>query len=152
MELDAQLWLDGPTSPPGRVGGAARELFRAMDTTVHRNRAFPSGNADGDAWSRLGDLDLPVVLATGDLDCGYLQHRTEELLARIPAPAAPTCPASRTCRPSSGPTSCGRSSRTRCGPPEPWWEQGPTSCKLTVRAREGAGTAALAQSARATHS
>ncbi|WP_380171048.1 alpha/beta fold hydrolase [Kineococcus sp. DHX-1] len=83
VELDAQLWLDGPTSPPGRVGGAARELFRAMDTTVHRNRAFAVGNGAGDAWARLGELDLPVVLATGDLDCGYLRHRTEELLARI---------------------------------------------------------------------
>ncbi len=47
------------------------------------NRAFAVGNGDGDAWARLGDLDLPVVLATGDLDCGYLRDRTEELLARI---------------------------------------------------------------------
>ncbi|MEZ0492438.1 alpha/beta fold hydrolase [Kineococcus sp. TBRC 1896] len=84
VELDAQLWLDGPTSPVGRVGGEVRELFRAMDGTAHRNRAAWAGHADADAWSRLGELDLPVVLATGDLDCGYLQHRTEELLAQIP--------------------------------------------------------------------
>ena len=83
-ELDAELWLDGPLAAPGRVGGAARELFLDMDRTVLRHRAFEHGEGEVEAWSRLGELDLPVVLATGELDAGFLRARTAQLLERIP--------------------------------------------------------------------
>ncbi|WP_432561561.1 alpha/beta fold hydrolase [Kineococcus sp. SYSU DK003] len=84
VELEAQLWLDGPRSAPGRVGGAARELFRDMDRIAVRNQAFAHGHCRVEAWSRLGELRVPVTIATGDLDCGYLLTRTTELLERVP--------------------------------------------------------------------
>jgi pimeloyl-ACP methyl ester carboxylesterase len=84
VELDAQLWLDGPRSAPGRVGGAARELFLAMDRIAVTHRASEHGDSGVEAWSRLPQLRLPVVVATGDLDCRYLLHRTDALVERIP--------------------------------------------------------------------
>lgn len=84
VALDAELWLDGPRSAPGRVGGGARELFLAMDRTAVRNQAFEHGGCDVEAWPRLGELRLPVTVATGDLDCTHLLTRTAALVERIP--------------------------------------------------------------------
>lgn len=84
VELDAQLWLDGPRSAPGRVGGPARELFLEMDRIAVTNGASEVGGGDVEAWPRLPELCVPTVVATGDLDCGYLLDRTEALVARIP--------------------------------------------------------------------
>ncbi|MGI4893709.1 MAG: alpha/beta fold hydrolase [Janthinobacterium lividum] len=109
-ELEARLWLDGPTSPAGRVGGAVRELALAMNSVVLHHavpdcavpdcavpdcavpdravpdRAVPdhAGVSGVDVWSRLDEVTVAVTLATGDLDCSYLQTRTEELRRRIP--------------------------------------------------------------------
>lgn len=83
-EFEAELWLDGPLAAPGRVGGVARGLFLDMARTALATGAAEHGGSAVDAWSRLGELDLPVTLASGDLDARYLQTRTEELLARIP--------------------------------------------------------------------
>lgn len=83
VRLDAELWLDGPLAEPGRVAGAPRDLFLEMDRIVLRTGAAEHGGSDVDAWSRLGELDLPVTLATGDLDAGYLQARTTELQQRV---------------------------------------------------------------------
>ncbi len=83
VELSLQLWLDGPARP-GRVVGAARELARDMARAAVRGGGADSGDGGLDAWSRLGELAVPVTIATGDLDAPYLLRRTEELLERIP--------------------------------------------------------------------
>jgi pimeloyl-ACP methyl ester carboxylesterase len=65
----AHLWLDGPTAPEGRVGGAARELLLTMNRRI-LDVAAPDGAGDAgvDAWTRLGEVSVPVVCAWGDLD------------------------------------------------------------------------------------
>jgi pimeloyl-ACP methyl ester carboxylesterase len=63
-----------------------------MDRIVVRSRAFEFGDSAVEAWPRLGELDLPVTLATGDLDAGYLQVRTAQLLGRIPGAARADLP------------------------------------------------------------
>lgn len=83
-ELDAQLWLDGPHRPAGAVAGPARELFLAMDGVVLRSGGDGLGGDEVDAWSRLPGLQVPVTVATGDLDCGYLVRRSADLVARVP--------------------------------------------------------------------
>ncbi|WP_280155314.1 alpha/beta hydrolase [Piscinibacter sp. XHJ-5] len=83
-ELEAQLWLDGPAAPPGRVGGATRELFLAMNGIALR--ADDVGEAlepAATAWRRLQELQVPTLVLWGDLDLPHLRARCEELVRRI---------------------------------------------------------------------
>lgn len=83
-ELEAQLWLDGPSTAPGRVAGVARALFLAMNEIALR--ADDPGEAIEPApaaWQRLEQLDLPTLVLWGDLDLPHLQSRCEALVQRI---------------------------------------------------------------------
>ena len=82
--LQARLWLDGPGQPEGRVGGAARALFLAMNhVALH---AAPIGELEPApaAWPQLEALDVPTRLVCGDLDLPYLVQRCHQMTARIP--------------------------------------------------------------------
>jgi pimeloyl-ACP methyl ester carboxylesterase len=84
-ELEAQLWLDGPGSPRGRVGGAERQLFLAMNGIALR-AIDPGPEIEEDpAWARLKQLHMPTLVLWGDLDLPQLQARGEALVQRIPA-------------------------------------------------------------------
>lgn len=65
----AHLWLDGPAAAEGRVGGTARELFETMNRRILEiGAAEDAGGAGIDAWTRLGEVSVPVLCAWGDLD------------------------------------------------------------------------------------
>ena len=83
-ELEAQLWLDGPSAAPGRVAGPARALFLAMNDIALR-AADPGEEIEPapTAWQRLEELDVPVLVLWGDLDLPHLRSRCEELVQRI---------------------------------------------------------------------
>ena len=52
--LEAWLWLDGPGSAEGRVGGHARELALAMNAEVlAAGQAEDAGGSGVEAWRRL---------------------------------------------------------------------------------------------------
>jgi pimeloyl-ACP methyl ester carboxylesterase len=79
------LWLDGPYSPEGRVGGAARDLALDMNAIIIGNGTEDGAGASGvDAWSRLAEVTVPVTVACGDLDAGFLLERSRELARRLP--------------------------------------------------------------------
>lgn len=83
-ELEAHLWLDGPLAPRGRVGGAERALFLAMNAIA---LAAPDPGPAAEeplAWPRLEALRLPTLVLWGDLDLPHLQQRCERLAQRIP--------------------------------------------------------------------
>lgn len=83
-QLQAQLWLDGPTAPRGRVAGTARELFLDMNAIA---LAAPEPGAAVDepsAWVRLEQIGRPTLVLWGDLDLPHLQDRCETLVQRIP--------------------------------------------------------------------
>lgn len=84
-ELQARLWLDGPLSPPGRVGGTIRQLFLSMNGTALR--AVPPGVASEEpsAWDQLEAIKTPTLVMWGDLDLPHLQERSKLLAQRIPA-------------------------------------------------------------------
>jgi pimeloyl-ACP methyl ester carboxylesterase len=65
---EVHLWLDGPSSPEGRVGGAARELALDMNGVALRSGAPEAGGSGVDAWSRLEDIRAPATIAWGELD------------------------------------------------------------------------------------
>lgn len=82
--IEAHLWLDGPTAPEGRVGGAVRELFLEMNG-VALAAADPGDEPhEIDAWSRLEELTMPVLVLVGDLDLPDFQANSRTLAQRIP--------------------------------------------------------------------
>lgn len=82
-ELQAHLWLDGPLSPPGRVGGETRQLFLSMNGAALRapNPAYEEPSA----WEHLEAIHAPTLVMWGDLDLPSLQERCKLLAKRIPA-------------------------------------------------------------------
>lgn len=67
-QLEARVWLDGVMGRPGRVTGQARELFLDMN-----GRALAAGDVGEEqrhepAWSRLGEVAVPVTIVDGALD------------------------------------------------------------------------------------
>ena len=84
-ELEARMWLDGPSRQLGHVEGRARELF--LDMNGRALRAAPTGEVDGDgetpAWQRLAELDVPVLAVVGAHDLPHIQERTLGLDAVI---------------------------------------------------------------------
>lgn len=81
--IEAHLWLDGPTAPEGRVGGAVRDLFLEMN-----GRALAAADPGDepheiDAWSRLEELVMPVLVLVGDLDLPDFQANGATLADRV---------------------------------------------------------------------
>lgn len=83
--LEAWMWLDGPSSPEGRVSGAARDLFLSMNAIAlshdAEDRSLPS---EVDAWHRLSEIRVPVTIAWGDLDVPVLIDRSRHLVDHLP--------------------------------------------------------------------
>jgi pimeloyl-ACP methyl ester carboxylesterase len=68
--LETWLWLDGPSSPEGRVGGKARTLALAMNAIILRNGAREDEGGSGvDAWHRLDEIQVPVRSPAASLTC-----------------------------------------------------------------------------------
>lgn len=83
--LETRVWLDGPAGPPGRVGGAARELALQMNAVALRSgMAEDAGASTVDAWSRLEEVAAYVTVAWGDRDVPYLIDHCEKMLTRLP--------------------------------------------------------------------
>ncbi len=75
-ELEAHIWLDGPSAPAGRVGGAVREKMMSMNWIALQNEKLDLGKElplDPPAATRLGELNLPTLVLYGDLDTPYIQ-------------------------------------------------------------------------------
>ena len=85
--LEAWLWLDGPASEEGRVGGPARDLFLEMnalaldapDPGLEENPA-----AAPPAYARLAQLGQPTQVIWGDRDFPHMQQRCVHLVQAMP--------------------------------------------------------------------
>ncbi|MCZ3387079.1 MAG: alpha/beta hydrolase [Actinomycetia bacterium] len=82
--LEAQLWLDGPASRPGRVVGAPRELFLDMNARALRSPDPGPMAVVDDAWPRLGEIAVPVLVLAGDLDVSDLRAIGRQMASRLP--------------------------------------------------------------------
>lgn len=82
--LEARLWLDGPTSDEGRVGGEARALFLEMNRgalgSPNPGRLGPRPAV----WPVLEALPVPVLAVVGDRDVSEMRSITGKLAERIP--------------------------------------------------------------------
>ena len=82
--LEAHLWLDGPGSAEGRVGGAARERFLEMNRIALRAEGGVPPDEPPSAWERLEEITVPVLVVLGELDADTINVRGRELAERIP--------------------------------------------------------------------
>ncbi len=84
--LKAHLWLDGPTSVEGRVGGEPRNRLLEMNRRIMN---APPAGLDRDtsqfspAYLKLQELDMPTLIAWGDLDFPHICDRSASLVSRI---------------------------------------------------------------------
>jgi pimeloyl-ACP methyl ester carboxylesterase len=80
--LDAHIWLDGPTAPEGRVGGELRDLFLEMNQRAlnAEDPGDPPGSMD--AWSRLEELAMPILVLVGALDLPEIQANCRAIAER----------------------------------------------------------------------
>ncbi len=83
-EIEAQFWLDGPTSAPGRVGGAVRELFLDMNGIALAMPELEQEVEPAPAYERVSELALPVLVIWGDLDFPHVIARCTYLVEAIP--------------------------------------------------------------------
>lgn len=77
--VEAQMWLDGPLGPKGRVKGPLRKLFLDMNAVVLNAPPLRHEVAPKSAYERLDRLDLPVQLVCGALDFPHIRERQAQL-------------------------------------------------------------------------
>jgi pimeloyl-ACP methyl ester carboxylesterase len=82
--VEAWMWLDGPSAPEGRVGGAARELFLDMNARALRAGELGTQGTVPDAWPRLGEIAVPTLFLVGRLDVEDIQIIDEQAAALVP--------------------------------------------------------------------
>lgn len=81
--LEAHAWLDGPLAREGRVGGAVRDLFLAMNELALRAEPRGTEVPAPPAWDRLGALRAPTLVAWGDLDFPDVVAAAERVVASV---------------------------------------------------------------------
>ncbi len=81
--IEAHLWLDGPTAPEGRVGGAARKLFLEMNGRALTATDPGDEPRSVDAWDRLEELMMPVLVLVGTLDLPDIQANSATIADRV---------------------------------------------------------------------
>ncbi|HEV8339167.1 MAG TPA: alpha/beta fold hydrolase [bacterium] len=84
-DLEVRFWVDGPGQPEGRVPAPIRERVREM--ILHNYRTH---TAEGKpqpltppAAGRLGEIPLPALIVTGDLDTSHIRAAAEFLAQHI---------------------------------------------------------------------
>jgi len=81
--LEAHAWLDGPQEREGRVSGAARTLFLDMNGRALRAAAPGDETGDVSAHARFGELTMPILFVTGELDFPHINERSARLARAV---------------------------------------------------------------------
>jgi pimeloyl-ACP methyl ester carboxylesterase len=82
-ELEAQLWLDGPQQPAGRVVGAARELFLSMNGIALRAASPGPPIEPPSAYERLRELSVPTLVIWGPLDFPHVVSLMKHIALQV---------------------------------------------------------------------
>lgn len=81
--LEAHVWLDGPQSPEGRVGGAARALFLDMNHRALTAHSPGDERPPPSAIDRLGELAMPIHVIVGELDLELMHSLSRRIAERV---------------------------------------------------------------------
>lgn len=82
--LEAHAWLDGPLERDGRIGGAIRELFLAMNEMALRAEQRGTELPPAAAWTRLSEIRVPTLVTWGDLDFPHVAAVGDHAARTIP--------------------------------------------------------------------
>ena len=82
--IEAHLWLDGPLSVEGRIGGEVRQLFLDMNGKALRHAPFTLEQSCLGAWERVGSITVPSCVIWGDRDFPHIRQRSQWLASTIP--------------------------------------------------------------------
>lgn len=82
--LEAHYWLDGVDQRDGRVKGAPRKLFTAMNGQALRASAAGDAAARPPVWPRLAGIRCPVLVVAGEHDLPGIVRQCEELADALP--------------------------------------------------------------------
>jgi pimeloyl-ACP methyl ester carboxylesterase len=83
-QLEAQVWLDGPFCPEGRVAGESRELFFEMNRIALAAPDPGEQRQDVDAWERAGEIAVPTLVMIGEHDLAHMHANAAHLKDAIP--------------------------------------------------------------------
>ncbi len=86
VEMEVQVWVDGPGQPAGRAPAAVREKVRAMCLNNYRSQTVePTARPlDPSAYGRLGEIATPTLVLIGDLDVPACVRIADRLTQGIP--------------------------------------------------------------------
>jgi len=88
VEIELEMWVDGPHREPGEVDQVVREQVRAMDTALlHRaeeQEAATERNLDPPMRERLDEATVPTLVVVGLLDMPDVLASADALVAGIP--------------------------------------------------------------------
>ena len=82
--IEAQLWLDGPLSPGGRVGTTIRDLFLDMNAIALRHQALTKELPCELALGNLHRISVPTLVIWGTADFPHVQQRAQLVSESIP--------------------------------------------------------------------
>ncbi|MEM7553421.1 MAG: alpha/beta hydrolase [Cyanobacteria bacterium P01_A01_bin.84] len=82
--IEANLWLDGAISSPGRVGGTLKELFLDMNGIALKKPELTKEIEPTSAYERLSNLSLPTLVIWGELDFPHIKQRCKYIVNTIP--------------------------------------------------------------------
>jgi pimeloyl-ACP methyl ester carboxylesterase len=83
--LEAHAWLDGPSSPEGRVTGTARELFLEMNGRALRAPPRGKNTHEGKTYQRMAELKMPILFIIGELDFPDINQASTHLATIAPS-------------------------------------------------------------------
>lgn len=81
--LEAHAWLDGPLADRGRVQGAARDLFLAMNGIALRSEARGTPKPAAPAYDGVHAIACPTLVAWGDGDFPHVLNNCRHLADTI---------------------------------------------------------------------
>ena len=82
--IEADLWLDGPTSPSGRVDDSLRKLLLDMNGIALRKPELTLEQEPTSAYEKLPNLSIPTLVVWGNLDFPHVSERCHYLVNTIP--------------------------------------------------------------------
>lgn len=82
--FEARAWLDGPLSPEGRVSGAPRDLFLAMNAIALGAPQVGQAVTRADGWDGLSRVKVPATVMWGTRDFPHVIDRMRHAAATIP--------------------------------------------------------------------
>jgi len=82
--IEANIWLDGPTSEEGRVSGPLRDLFLDMNRIALEHPELTQMRQPPSAYDRLSEIRVPTLLMHGSLDFDYIAKRHAHLARVLP--------------------------------------------------------------------